>query len=188
MGESTIILLVLGGIAFIGIIWFVATYNGLAGMRLKVKNTWSQIDVQLKRRYDLIPNLVNTVKGYAKHEKELFEKIAEARSRAMSAKGVAEQGQAEAALTSALRGIMVLVENYPELKANENFKALQEELTSTENKISFARQLYNDTVERYNTMIATIPSSIIAGMCGFQPAEFFKVESEEERRNVKVEF
>ena len=181
-------LLIPGGIILIAVAWFVVTYNGLVGWRNQVKNAWSQIDVQLKRRYDLIPNLVETVKGYAKHERETMENVIKARSACMSASGPAEAAKAENFLSQTLKSLFAVAEAYPDLKANQNFMALQEELTSTENKVSFARQFYNDTVMRYNTRIQTVPTNFVAGMCGFQAAEFFQTESAEERKAPQVKF
>ena len=163
-------LVVVVGLAIIGI------YNGLIQLKNHVENAWSQIDVQLKRRHDLIPNLVETVKGYMTHERELFEEITRARSAATAASGVGEAAAAENMLGAALGRLIVAVEAYPDLKASENFLALQEELASTENKIGFARQFYNDSVMRLNTKIQMFPSNIIAGMFGFKTAEFFEIE------------
>jgi len=179
------------GLAVLGVVvlfWFVGIYNGLVRLRNQVKNAWSQIDVQLKRRHDLIPNLVETAKGYMKHERELLEGIAKARSNAQGASGPKEVGAAEGILGGLLTKFMAVVENYPELKANENMLALQEELTSTENKIAFARQFYNDTTMRYNNKTEVVPSNIVAGMFNFEAEEFFEVDSIEERQAVKVEF
>jgi LemA protein len=153
-----------------------------------VKNAWSQIDVQLKRRHDLIPNLIETAKGYMQHERETLEHITEARSRAVSAEGVGERAQAEGDLSGALRGFYLVVENYPDLKANQNFLALQEELTSTENKIGFARQNYNDQVLFFNNKIQMFPSNIVAGMFRFIAEEFFEIEEPTEREVPKVDF
>jgi len=165
IGVVVLLLLIFGG-----------TYNRLVALRNRIDNSWSQIGVQLKRRYDLIPNLVNTVKGYAAHEKEIFEKVAEARNSAISAKSVPDQAQAENQITQALRQLFAVVENYPDLKANQNFLALQEELTATEGRIAFARQFYNDTVLSYNNKVQQFPSRIVAGMFNFTPREFFQVE------------
>ena len=165
LGIVALLLLIFGG-----------TYNRLVALRNRIDNAWSQIGVQLKRRYDLIPNLVNTVKGYAAHEKEIFEKVAEARNAAISAKSVPDQAQAENQITGALRQLFAVVENYPDLKANQNFLALQEELTATEGRIAFARQFYNDTVLSYNNKVQQFPSRIVAGMFNFTPREFFQVE------------
>lgn len=162
-------------------------YNRIIALRNRVDNAWSQIDVQLKRRYDLIPNLVETVKGYAKHERELFQRVTEARSRAISATGVEEQAQAENQLTQTLRSLFAVVENYPDLKANQNFLLLQEELSGTESKIAFARQFYNDSVYRYNTAIQSFPGNVFAGAFDFSQRQFFEAEPES-RGPVKVEF
>lgn len=168
--------------------WLIGLYNGLVGFRNAVKNAWAQIDVQLKRRHDLIPNLVETAKGYVKHERETLENITNARSRAMGADSVGEKAKAESALSGAISKFMLVVENYPDLKANQNFLALQEELTSTENKIAFSRQAYNDQVMLYNNKIQMFPSNIVAGMFNFQPSEFFEIENESERQAPKVDF
>ncbi|MBK7090613.1 MAG: LemA family protein [bacterium] len=168
--------------------WLIGLYNGLVGLRNAVKNAWSQIDVQLKRRHDLIPNLVETAKGYVKHERETLENITNARSRAMGADTVGEKAKAESALSGAISKFMLVVENYPDLKANQNFLALQEELTSTENKIAFSRQAYNDQVMLYNNKIQMFPSNIVAGMFNFQASEFFEIENESERQAPKVDF
>lgn len=168
--------------------WLIGLYNGLVGLRNAVKNAWAQIDVQLKRRHDLIPNLVETAKGYVKHERETLENITNARSRAMGADSVGEKAKAESALSGAISKFMLVVENYPDLKANQNFLALQEELTSTENKIAFSRQAYNDQVMLYNNKIQMFPSNIVAGMFNFQPSEFFEIENESERQAPKVDF
>jgi LemA protein len=167
----------------------VVIYNRLVTLRQRLKNAWAQIEVQLKRRYDLIPNLVATVKGYAAHEKETLERVTEARSMAMNAKNVQEQAGAENALTGALRQLFALAESYPELKANTNFLQLQEELSNTESKIAFSRQFYNDTVLKYNTAIQKFPTVLVAGMFGFHQEDYFDLAEEAEaRRPVKVEF
>ncbi|UCF64094.1 MAG: LemA family protein [bacterium] len=176
------------GILIVLVIWIIGMYNGLVRLRNQVKNAWSQIDVQLKRRHDLIPNLVETAKGYMKHERETFEAITKARSQAVEAQGVAEQGKAEGRLTEALGKFMLVVENYPDLKANQNFLALQEELTTTENKVSFSRQFYNDQVLQFNTRIESVPTNIIANMFGFKQSEFFEIEVATEREVPKVKF
>ena len=188
MGGLLIGLLVIFGLIVVVAIMVVGIYNALVGLRNQVDNAWSQIDVQLKRRHDLIPNLVETAKGYMQHERGTFEAITEARSRAMGANGAAEAGKAEGALTEALSKFMLVVENYPELKANQNFLSLQETLTSTENKISFARQGYNDQVLFYNNKIQMFPSNIIAGMFQFTKRDFFEIENEAEREVPKVSF
>lgn len=165
----------------------VGIYNRLVTLRNRVKNAWQQIDVQLRRRYDLIPNLVETVKAYAAHEKETLERVIAARNAAMGAQTVAQHGEAENALTGTLKSLFALAENYPDLKANQNFMMLQEELSGTESKIAFARQFYNDSVMTYNTARETFPSNLLAGMFGFQPEEGFEVEGEA-REAVKVQF
>jgi LemA protein len=181
-------LLIPGGLILIAVVWFVVTYNGLVGWRNQVKNAWSQIDVQLKRRYDLIPNLVETVKGYAAHEKETFERVVKARQAGIAASTVKDQAEAENLITGALRQLFALAEAYPDLKANQNFLALQEELASTENKIGFARQYYNDTVQEYNTRQEVFPTNLVASMLGFQRAEFFEIEEATQREAPKVKF
>ena len=177
-----VVVLVLLILSIIGI------YNALIRLRNQVDNAWSQIDVQLKRRHDLIPNLVETAKGYMKHERETFEEITKARSQAMGAKTVADASKAEGALGGALGRFMLVVENYPDLKANQNFLAVQEELTSTENKISFARQSYNDQVLFFNNKIQMFPSSIIANTFNFGKRDFFEIEAPAEREVPKVSF
>lgn len=181
-------LLVFAGAIFLVILWLIGIFNGLVKLRNRVKNAWSQIDVQLKRRHDLIPNLMETAKGYMKHERETLENITKARNLAQNANGPAEQGKAEAGLTQAMSNFFVVVENYPELKANENFLSLQEELTSTENKIGFARQFYNDETMVFNTKIEMFPSNIVAGMFNFKQSEFFEIEDEAQREVPKVSF
>ncbi|MCY2928238.1 MAG: LemA family protein [Planctomycetota bacterium] len=180
------VLVVLGVIVLLLIV-VVSLYNGLVQKRMRCQEAWSQIDVQLKRRYDLIPNLVETVKGYASHEKGTLEAVINARSRAMGATGVKEQAEAENMLSGALRQLFALQESYPNLKANENFSSLQEELTGTENKIAFSRQHYNDTVSIFNASCQTFPSNMIAGMFGFKEREFFQGE-EVAKQAPKVSF
>ena len=175
-------------ILLIIIFWIAAMYNGLVRLRNQVKNAWSQIDVQLKRRHDLIPNLVETAKGYMKHERETLDSITKARSQAVEASGVADQAKAEGELNNALSRFMLVVENYPDLKASQNFLALQEELSSTENKVGFARQFYNDQVQTFNIKIESVPTNIIAGMFNFKQAEFFEIETPAEREAPKVQF
>ncbi len=182
-----LILVLLVGPALI-IIFAIGIYNALVRLRNQVDNAWSQIDVQLKRRHDLIPNLVETAKGYMKHERETFEAITNARSQAMGAKTVTESSKAEGALGEALSKFMLVVENYPDLKANQNFLSLQEELTSTENKIAFARQSYNDQVLFFNNKIQMFPSNIVAGMFKFVKRDFFEIEIAAEREVPKVSF
>lgn len=169
-------------------VYAVQIYNSLVRLRNQVKNAWSQIDVQLKRRHDLIPNLIETVKGYMTHERETLENITKARSAAVDASSIADKSKAETELSGALGKFNLVVENYPDLKANQNFLELQEELTSTENKISFARQSYNDQVLFYNNKIEMFPSNILAGMFNFIKEEFFEIEIESEREVPKVKF
>ncbi len=181
-------LVVVGVLLLFGVI---AMYNGLVNRRVESENSWSQIDVQLKRRYDLIPNLVETVKGYASHEKETLERVVQARNMAMNAKGVAEQAQAENVLSGTLKTLFAVAEAYPDLKANQNFLGLQEELKATENRIGFARQHYNDVVSQYNSSLQRFPSNVIGNMFGFKGAEFFKLdiaEAAEVRKAPQVKF
>lgn len=185
--SAIIGLVVMGAVLLLAIIIVAAMYNGLVRLRNYVKNAWAQIDVQLKRRHDLIPNLVETVKGYMKFEQETLEKVIKARAAAMSAQGVAATAQAENQLTGTLKSLFALTENYPDLKANQNMLQLQEELTTTENRIAFARQHFNDCTMAYNTAVQTFPRNIIAGMFGFKESEFFEAP-EAERANVKVQF
>ena len=166
----------------------IGMYNGLVQSRNKVKNAWSQIDVQLQRRFDLIPNLVEAVKGYMTHEKETLTKVTELRSSWANATTINEKADLDNQLSSTLKTIMAVSENYPELKANQNFSELQEELRSTENKISYARQFYNDSVTMYNTKLEVIPTNIVASIFNFKQEELFKTDSEEARQNVKVDF
>ena len=181
-----IILLVVGVIL---IFFIIGLFNALVRLRNQVKNAWSQIDVQLKRRYDLIPNLMETVKGYMKHERETLEAVTKARQQAINVTdSVIDQAKAENMLSQTLRSLFAVAESYPDLKANQNFLALQEELTSTENKISFARQFYNDSVMKFNNKTEMFPSNVIAGMFGFKQAEFFEVEEVEQREAPKVQF
>ena len=170
------------------VLFVIGIYNSLIRLRNQVDNAWSQIDVQLKRRHDLIPNLVETAKGYMKHERETFEAITNARSQAMGAKTVSEASKAEGALGEALSKFMLVVENYPDLKANQNFLSLQEELTGTENKIAFSRQNYNDQVLGFNNKTQMFPSNIIAGMFSFTKRDFFEIEAPAEREVPKVSF
>jgi LemA protein len=166
----------------------VGLYNALVRLKKRCDNGWAQIDVQLKRRYDLIPNLVETAKGYLKHEREVLENVTKARQQAIDASGVKDQAKAENLLTSTLRSLFAVVENYPDLKASQNLLAMREDLVSTENRISFARQHYNDCVMDYNTKIATVPSNILAGMFAFKPVEFFELEDMGQREAPKVSF
>ncbi len=179
--------IIIGIVAGLVVLFLIGTYNILVRSRNRVRNGWHQIDVQLKRRIDLIPNLVETVKGYAVHEREIFENVAEARSRAINASGPAEAAKANNQLTETLKSLFAVVENYPDLKANENFLRLQEELAHTENNIAFARQFYNDVVMDYNNRVEMFPSNIIARVFGFQVAEFYTVP-ETERETPRVKF
>jgi len=181
---------IVGIVVVVLIIIFIVTYNRLVRLRNQVKNSWAQIDVQLKRRYDLIPNLIETVKGYVKHERETLEAVTKARNLAqqVASSGAGVRSKAEGELSSALARLLAVVENYPDLKANQNFLALQEELTSTENKISFSRQYYNDSVLRYNNRTQMFPSNMVASMTGFKASEFFEVSVAGEREAPKVSF
>ncbi len=178
----------IGLIAVVGL-FLMSVYNRLVQLRQRVKNAWSQIDVQLRRRYDLIPNLVNTVKGYMTHERETLESVTNARTRAMSAGSVAEHAGAEHQLTGALKTLFAVAENYPQLKADSNFRQLQEELSNTESKIAFSRQFYNDTVQRFNTTVQVFPNNLVAGMFGFHEVEYFNLDGEPAARGpVNVDF
>jgi LemA protein len=184
MGAFVLLLVIIVAVAIMAI----GMYNSLVTLRNRCDNGWSQIDVQLRRRYDLIPNLVETVKGYAKHEREVFEKVTQARAAAVNAQTVKEQGQADNVLTGALKSLFAVAENYPELKANQNFLMLQEELAGTESKVAYARQFYNDTVMKFNMRQQVFPSNIIANMFGFKPREYFQIEEEVAKGPVKVQF
>jgi len=179
-----IILVIIAVIA----IYVISVYNNLKTVENRVENAWSQIDVQLQRRFDLIPNFVETVKGYMNHEAETFEKIAALRTSWANTQSVADKASIDNELSGALKTIMAVSENYPELKANQNFSELSEELRNTENKISFSRQFYNDTVTKYNTKLELFPSNIIAGMFNFKQKDLFQVDNAEARKNVKVDF
>ena len=170
------------------IIWIIGVYNGLVSSRQKVDNAWSQIDVTLQRRFDLIPNFVETVKGYMNHESETFEKITALRTSWANSSSVEEKANLNNELSGALKTIMAVSENYPDLKSNTNFSELSEELRNTENKIAFSRQFYNDSVTRYNTKLELFPSNIVANMFNFKPKSLFAAESAEARKNVKVDF
>ena len=170
------------------VLFVISAYNTLVRLRQKVRNSWSQIDVQLQRRFDLIPNLVETVKGYMAHEEGVLEKVTELRTSWAKAGTVAEKAELDNQLSGALKTIMAVSENYPDLKANQNFSELQQELQNTENKISFSRQFYNDSVTMYNTKLEVFPSNLVASIFGFKPEDLFKAESEEARHNVKVSF
>ncbi len=184
MGALILLLVIIGAAALMAI----GMYNSLITLRNRCDNGWSQIDVQLRRRYDLIPNLVETVKGYAKHESTVFQNVTQARAAAVNAQTVKEQGQADNVLTGALKSLFAVAENYPELKANQNFLMLQEELAGTESKVAYARQFYNDTVMKFNMRQQVFPSSIIANMFGFKPREYFQIEEEVAKGPVKVQF
>ena len=181
-------LIVVLALLILAVISVVAIYNALVQLRNQVKNAWSQIDVQLKRRHDLIPNLVETAKGYMKHERETFETITQARSQAMGAQSVGDKAKSESALSGALNKFLLTVENYPDLKANQNFLSVQEELKSTENKIAFARQAYNDQVLFLNNKIQMFPSNLIANSFNFKQEEFFELEDEAQREVPEVKF
>ncbi len=184
MGGFVFLLIIIGvaAVAAVGI------YNGLIIARNRCDNSWAQVDVQLRRRYDLIPNLVETVKGYAKHEREVFEKVTQARASAINAGTVKDQAQAENMLSGALKSLFAVAENYPDLKANQNFLQLQEELTGTESKIAYARQFYNDMVMKFNQKQQVFPSNIIANMFSFKEKEYFEIEEPAAREPVKVSF
>ena len=185
--EIIVVLVVIGAIA----LFFIATYNRLVTLRQRVKEAWADIDVQLKRRHDLIPNLVETVKGYATHEASVFQKVTEARAAAVAAgaSGTPEQrAQAENVLTGALRSVFAVAEAYPQLQASQNFRDLQENLTATEDKISFARRFYNGNVRDYNTSLQTLPTSLFAGMLGFKPEQYFELTDAAEREVPQVKF
>jgi LemA protein len=176
------------GVAVVVLLYLVSVYNMLVAKRNQVRNGWSQIDVQLKRRHDLIPNLVNAVKGYLDHERRVLEEVTRARAVAMAAGGVADRAEAENALTQALRSLFAVAEAYPNLRANENMLALQEELSSTENRVAYARQFYNDSVQEYNTARESFPPNLVAGLLGFAPAELFALQDPAERAVPQVQF
>ena len=184
MSLAQIILIIVAVI----ILWVIFTYNRLITLRNRTKEAWADIDVQLKRRYDLIPNLVETVKGYASHERQLFEKVTEARTRAMDAKTIKERGEAENVLSGTLKTLFAVSENYPQLRASENFLELQRELTDTEDKIQAARRFYNGNVRDFNTSLQSFPKNIIANTFGFKEAEFFGTEELSQKEPVKVSF
>lgn len=176
------------GIVVVVVLYVIGLYNGLVVLRQRVRNAWSQIEVQLRRRFDLIPNLVETVKGYATHEREVFERVTQARAQVASARGIDEQIQAQNFLGGALRGLLAVAENYPQLQASANFRELQAELSNTEGKIAFSRQFYNDTVMKYVTRIERFPANLLAGMMGFEPMPYYQVEDEAARGPVQVKF
>ena len=176
------------GIAAVIVLWWIVTYNRMIVLRNRIDNAWSQVDVQLRRRYDLIPNLVETVKGYASHERATFEEVTKARQAGIDARSIGDQAQAENMITQALRRLFAVAEAYPQLRATENFQQLQEELAGTEGKIAYARQFYNDTVLTYHNLIQAVPPRIIANMCGFKPRDYFEIEEAAARGPVQVEF
>lgn len=176
------------GLVLAFIFWSVMIFNTLMTLKVRIDNAWSQIDVQLKRRYDLIPNLVESVKGYMAHEKDTLERVVRARSQAMDASSMKDKSQAENFLTQTLRSLFAVTERYPDLKANQNVLKLQEELSSTENKISFARQYYNDEVARFNTQIALIPAKFVADMAGLKKRDFFEIDEDAQRHAPQVKF
>jgi len=182
------ILYIILAIAALIILWAIVVFNGFVRLKHRVNEAWSDIDVQLKRRHNLIPNLIETVKGYAKHEKGVFEKVTEARTRAVGAKGVEEKGKAENMLSNTLKTLFAVAENYPDLKASANFLELQRELSDTENKIQAARRFYNGNVRDINIQVERFPSRIIAGMFSFKKRDFFEIEEVEERTVPKVQF
>ncbi len=179
------ILVVVIAVILFGVI---AIFNRLVGLKNRTDEAWSDIDVQLKRRYDLIPNLIETVKGYAKHEKELFEKVTQARTEAMKSKGLVDKAKAENQITEALKSVFAVAENYPNLKANENFVELQKEVTDTEDKIQASRRFYNANVRDLNIAIESFPSNVVAGVFGYKKRELFELEDVGERKNVEVKF
>ena len=182
-----LLVIILIAVAVLLLLYVIATYNGLVRARNRVDNAWAQIDVQLRRRYDLIPNLVETVKGYATHERETFQAVTEARSQAINASGVGEQAQAENMITGALKSLFAVAEAYPDLKANQNFLELQEELSGTEGRIAYARQFYNDSVLKLNTRIETFPTNVVANAFGFEQREYFEAD-DTSRGPVSVDF
>ena len=179
--------LILGGVVLVVGLWLISSYNSMVKLRNMVRNSWAQIDVQLKRRFDLVPNLVETVKGYAAHEKEVLEKVTQARSMVQSAQSIEQRQQAENQLTNTLRSLFAVAEAYPQLKANDNFRDLQQQLSELEEKIAFARQFFNDTTMKYNTTIQSFPTNLLAGMFGFQAPPFFEVD-DVQRQAVQVKF
>ena len=184
MGAFVLLLIIIGAVVLMAI----GMYNSLITLRNRCDNAWSQVDVQLRRRYDLIPNLVETVKGYAKHESGVFERVTQARSAAVNAQTVKAQGEADNILTGALKSLFAVAEAYPDLKANQNFMMLQEELAGTESKVAYARQFYNDVVMKFNMKQQVFPSNILANMFGFKTKEYFQIEEEVAKGPVKVQF
>ncbi len=184
----TLPLWIMLGVVGLIVLWAIATFNSMITLRNRIDNAWSQIDVQLRRRYDLIPNLVETVKGYAAHERETFEAVTKARQAGIDASSVADQAAAENMITAALKRLFAVAEAYPQLRATENFQMLQEELSGTESKIAYARQFYNDSVLSYHNLIQAFPARIIAGLGGFKMRDYFEVGEAEARGPVKVQF
>jgi LemA protein len=184
----TVVLIVIAALVILGVLYFILTRNSIIGSRNRVDEAWSGIDVQLKRRHDLVPNLVETVKGYAQHERETFEKVTQARAAAMQASGPAEAGPAEGLLTQALGGLRVVAEQYPELRATENFQQLSRNLSELEDEIQASRRIYNSNVQSYNTKIQVFPNSIVAGSGGFTAREFFEITDAAEREPAQVSF
>jgi LemA protein len=184
MGAIVLLLIIIGAVVLMAI----GMYNGLITLRNRCDNAWSQVDVQLRRRYDLIPNLVETVKGYAKHESGVFERVTQARNMAANAQTVKAQGEADNMLSGALKSLFAVAEAYPDLKANQNFLMLQEELAGTESKVAYARQFYNDVVMKFNLKQQVFPSNILANMFGFKTREYFQIEEEVAKGPVKVQF
>ena len=185
MGVISWIILI---VIVVAVLWIIGVFNGLVTLKNRAKEAWADIDVQLKRRYDLIPNLVETVKGYATHERELFEKVTQARASAMNAQGTAQKAEAENALSGTLKSLFAVAENYPDLKASQNFLELQRELTDTEDKIQAARRFYNTNVRDLNIKIESFPANLIAGSFGFKEMELFQTANEAERESVQVKF
>ena len=185
MGTALIVILV---VVVLIVLWLIGVYNGLIKLNNRVKEAWSDIDVQLKRRYDLIPNLMETVKGYMKHENDVLIKVTEARSSAMQANGIGEKGKAENMLSSTLKSLFAVAEGYPDLKASQNFLQLQDEISDTENKIQASRRFYNGQVRDFNTKVQIFPNNMIVGMLKFKAWDFFEIENKEEKENVKVKF
>jgi len=187
--NMPVVYIILGALVIFVGLFLIVTFNTLVGLRQRVQNAWAQVDVQLKRRYDLIPNLVETVKGYAEHERSTLEKVTQARNMAMAARNPQDRAQAENMLSGALKSLFAVAEAYPELKANTNFLQLQAELSDTENKIASTRQLYNDSVQTYNTKLEVFPENLVAGPFGFKPVDYFSVAGEAEaRQRVQVDF
>ncbi|UCG88086.1 MAG: LemA family protein [Gemmatimonadota bacterium] len=182
------IVFVVLAIIIVIVLWFIGIYNRLVNLRNNVEASWQQIDVQLQKRYDLVPNLVETVKGYAAHEKEVFQRVTEARANCINAQGASAQGEAENMLTGALKSLFAVAEAYPDLKANQNFLMLQQELANIENKVAYSRQHYNDVVRAYNTLQQQFPANMVAGMAGSRPADYFEIEEPEAREAPKVSF